>query len=58
LLVEQNTTRALEVADRVCVLESGRDVWQGKAADAGQDPALIKAYLGLKQEKHNTPKAG
>jgi branched-chain amino acid transport system ATP-binding protein len=50
LLVEQNTTRALEVADRVCVLESGRAVWQGTAEDAGRDPALIKAYLGLKQE--------
>lgn len=50
LLVEQNTTRALEVADRICVLESGRDVWQGTAKDAGNDPDLIKAYLGLDQE--------
>ena len=50
LLVEQNTTRALEVADRICVLESGRDVWQGSAEEAGDDPALIKAYLGLKQD--------
>ncbi len=49
LLVEQNTTRALEVADRICVLESGRDVWQGTAEEAGKDPALIKAYLGLNQ---------
>jgi branched-chain amino acid transport system ATP-binding protein len=49
LLVEQNTTRALEVADRICVLESGRDVWQGTAQEAQSDPALIKAYLGLNQ---------
>ncbi len=49
LLVEQNTTRALDVADRICVLESGRDVWQGTAAKAGNDPELIKAYLGLNQ---------
>lgn len=47
LLVEQNTTRALEVADRICVLESGRDVWQGTAHEAQQDPELVKAYLGL-----------
>jgi len=47
LLVEQNTTRALEVADRICVLESGREVWQGTAEVAGKDPNLIKAYLGL-----------
>ncbi len=50
LLVEQNTTRALEVSDRICVLESGHDVWHGTAKDASRDPALIKAYLGLNQE--------
>ena len=47
LLVEQNTARALEVADRVCVLESGRAVWQGSAEEARQDPAMIEAYMGL-----------
>ena len=47
LLVEQNTTRAFEVADQVCVLESGLNVWQGKAEDAKKDPKLIEAYLGL-----------
>ena len=48
LLVEQSTKRALEIADQVCVLESGRAVWQGTAADARSDPDLIAAYLGLK----------
>jgi branched-chain amino acid transport system ATP-binding protein len=48
LLVEQNTTRAFEVADQVCVLESGVNVWQGKSEDAKKDPKLIDAYLGLK----------
>ena len=47
LLVEQNTDRVLSVADDVCVLESGRTVWQGKASDARNDPALTAAYLGL-----------
>jgi branched-chain amino acid transport system ATP-binding protein len=47
LLVEQNTDRVLSVADHVCVLESGRTVWQGKADDARNDPALTAAYLGL-----------
>ncbi len=47
LLVEQSTARALEVADRVCVLESGRAVWQGSAEEARQDPAMIEAYMGL-----------
>jgi branched-chain amino acid transport system ATP-binding protein len=49
LLVEQSTTRALAIADRVCVLESGRAVWQGSAAEAQGDPAMIDAYLGLRE---------
>lgn len=47
LLVEQNTDRVLAVADDICVLESGRTVWQGNATDARNDPALTAAYLGL-----------
>ena len=48
LLVEQNTDRVLSVADHVCVLESGRTVWSGTAADARRDPELAAAYLGLR----------
>ena len=48
LLVEQNTDRVLAVADHVCVLESGRTVWSGSAADARKDPELAAAYLGLR----------
>ncbi len=47
LLVEQNTERALAVADDICVLESGRTVWSGRAEDARNDPSLSAAYLGL-----------
>ena len=47
LLVEQNTERALGVADDVCVLESGRTVWRGTATDARADPSLTHAFLGL-----------
>lgn len=47
LLVEQNTERALLVADEACVLESGRMVWQGSANDACNDPTLAAVYLGL-----------
>ena len=47
LVVEQNTDRLLRVADELCVLESGRAVWQGKAADARADATLTEAYLGL-----------
>ncbi|HSS65574.1 MAG TPA: ATP-binding cassette domain-containing protein, partial [Gammaproteobacteria bacterium] len=50
LLVEQSTQRALEISDQVCVLESGRAVWQGEATEARSDPALIEAYLGMREE--------
>ena len=50
LLVEQNTHRALGVADSVCVLESGRVAWQGTSADARQDVNLLETYLGISQQ--------
>ena len=53
LLVEQSTQRGLEVADRVCVLESGRAVWKGSAEKARDSASIIDALLGL-QEKDET----
>lgn len=50
ILVEQSTQRAIEVADQVCVLESGRDVWKGSAAEARNDMGLIDTLLGLSHE--------
>jgi len=47
ILVEQSTQRALDVADQVCVLESGRTVWNGPAEDARENSGLIDALLGL-----------
>ena len=46
LLVEQSTERALAIAERVTVLESGRTVWDGTAAEARADTTLVDAYLG------------
>jgi branched-chain amino acid transport system ATP-binding protein len=46
LLVEQNATLALEVADRAYLLETGRLVLGGPAAQVKQDEAVRKSYLG------------
>jgi branched-chain amino acid transport system ATP-binding protein len=46
LLVEQNTTSALGVADRVCVLSSGVEVFQGTAEQAKAMGSLFTAFLG------------
>lgn len=50
VLVEQSTQRALEVANHVCVLESGRTVWKGPAVDARKNTELIDALLGLHEK--------
>jgi branched-chain amino acid transport system ATP-binding protein len=54
LLVEQSTQRALEVADEVLVLESGRKVWQGSASRAKESGLVIDALLGLKDSAEET----
>jgi len=46
LLVEQDVNAAFEIADRGYVLEEGRIVKQGTAADLERDPAVRRAYLG------------
>jgi len=46
LLVEQDVNAAFEIADRGYVLEEGRIVKQGTAADLARDPAVRRAYLG------------
>jgi branched-chain amino acid transport system ATP-binding protein len=43
LLVEQNARRALEVADRVCVLNRGRVVLEGSAAELREREADVRA---------------
>jgi branched-chain amino acid transport system ATP-binding protein len=47
LLVEQNTTLALSVAERGYVLESGRIVLEGSSDALARDDAVRSAYLGL-----------
>jgi branched-chain amino acid transport system ATP-binding protein len=46
LLVEQNAAIALDLADQAYVLETGRVVMQGPAADLKKDDAIRRSYLG------------
>ena len=46
LLVEQNAKKALSIADRAYVLETGNIVLEGKAKDLINDDSIKKAYLG------------
>jgi branched-chain amino acid transport system ATP-binding protein len=47
LLVEQNVVQSLEVARRAYILDNGRFVLQGSAAEIRNDPNLKRAYLGM-----------
>ena len=46
LLVEQNAKKALSIADRAYVLETGTVSMEGKASDLLADDGVRKAYLG------------
>ncbi|WP_433186765.1 ABC transporter ATP-binding protein [Actinoallomurus sp. CA-150999] len=46
LLVEQNAKAALKIAHRGYVLENGRCVLDGPAADLAADSRVVEAYLG------------
>lgn len=46
LLVEQNARKALAIAHRGYVLETGRFRWEGGAQELRDNPEIQKAYLG------------
>ena len=46
VLVEQNAKRALEMADRGCVMEAGCDRFTGAGVDLLNNPKVAELYLG------------
>jgi len=46
VLVEQNASMALKLADQACVLETGSVVLEGDAKELASDDYIRKAYLG------------
>jgi branched-chain amino acid transport system ATP-binding protein len=51
LLIEQNVRAAVEVADRAYVLDDGRIVYEGAAAEFGKDEERVRALAGASAEK-------
>ena len=47
LLVEQNVSLALDIANRAYVLEEGRIAQEGLAQDMLNSASIQKAYLGI-----------
>ena len=50
LVIEQNARRALEVADHGYIMEQGRIVLEGPAAELRENPDVKEFYLGLGDE--------
>ncbi len=46
LVVEQNAAMALDLADHAYLIETGRIMLSGRAADIKQDDAVRRSYLG------------
>jgi branched-chain amino acid transport system ATP-binding protein len=49
LVVEQNARRALEIADHAYIMENGRIVLEGPAAELASNPDVQEFYLGLSE---------
>ena len=54
LLVEQMAAQALALADRAYVLERGRIVLEGTAAEVRENPMVLHAYLGRTENGKET----
>ena len=50
LVIEQNARRALEIADHGFIMEQGRIVLEGPAAELSENPDVKEFYLGLGEE--------
>lgn len=46
LLVEENASRVIGVADRVYLLDDGRIVWRGTPAEMEENQDILETYLG------------
>jgi branched-chain amino acid transport system ATP-binding protein len=51
MLVEQNAHQSLRIADRAYLIETGRLVGQGPAAQLAEDPEVQRAYLGAAEAR-------
>jgi len=50
LLVEQNVRAATEIADRAYVLDDGKVVWSGEAAEFAKDEERVRSLAGVSAE--------
>ena len=51
VMVEQNASRCLQIADRGYVLDQGRNAYTGTGRELSKDPKVIELYLGTLAKK-------
>jgi branched-chain amino acid transport system ATP-binding protein len=51
VMVEQNASRCLQIADRGYVLDQGRNAYTGTGRELAKDPKVIELYLGTLAKK-------
>jgi branched-chain amino acid transport system ATP-binding protein len=54
LLIEHNMKVAMEVSERLYVLDHGELICQGTAEEVQEDPRVVEAYLGSEHEHVNS----
>ena len=58
LLIEQNAPLSLSIADRAYVLDDGKVVYSGPAADLAKDRELVNKLAGAKRKATLAPPGG